>query len=433
MARLSSRSLSRIIAANWAYGAALMVRGAELIGKFGLYLLVARVLGMHEAGMFFLAITWIGLAATIGRAGFERAVLRHLAAELAVGNQREARSALAIASFWVLVGAFAVSIGTAAVAYPVSAHLFHDPDFAHVLLLATATILPQTLGIFLGQALTGYGRGVAGQMVANGLWPVLTFLAVLAGVRGLDNILWAMALANIVGAAVGVALVVVEWRRPRPAPASPPSYALEKLPALWRTALPLGVVEVLQVSLNSVPVLVLASFASASDVGAFSVANRISMLVWVVIVALGTISAPTFAACHRQGQWDELRRQNRRTRLLVAASSVPVVGLMLLFPGPLLHLIGPGFEIGATALVILGIGQLVNCLLPCQDVMLAMTGHGSTLRWLNVAQLISCVVLCAVLIPAYGMIGAAVAAAVVIAQGGIGTAWAVRRLMPLAF
>ena len=98
-----------------------------------------------------------------------------------------------------------------------------------------------------------------------------------------------------------------------------------------------------------------------------------------------------------------------------------------------LHLVGPGFEIAATALVILGVGQLVYCLLPCQEIVLAMAGHGSVLRWLTLAQTVVCGALCVLLIPPFGMIGAAIATAVFAAQLAIGASLMVRRLMPQAF
>ena len=82
----------------------------------------------------------------------------------------------------------------------------------------------------------------------------------------------------------------------------------------------------------------------------------------------------------------------------VSASGVPLIAAMMLFPGPILHLIGPGFEIAATALVIMAVGQLVNCLLPCQDIVLAMTGHGYWLQRLNLLQFATCLVLASVLI-----------------------------------
>jgi O-antigen/teichoic acid export membrane protein len=205
------------------------------------------------------------------------------------------------------------------------------------------------------------------------------------------------------------------------------------LPALWRTALPLGVVELIQISLAAVPVLVLGVFADPASVGAFSVANRISMMIWVVIISIGTVAAARFAEHHRRGELAELKRVNRAVRLAVSVSGVPLIVAMMLFPGPLLHLIGPGFEIAATALVIMAAGQLVNCLLPCQDIVLAMTGHGYWLQRLNLLQFATCLVLASVLIPAYGMLGAALVAAATIIQGAVGTTLVVRRVLPGAF
>ena len=95
------------------------------------------------------------------------------------------------------------------------------------------------------------------------------------------------------------------------------------------------------------------------------------------------MAAARFAEHHRRGELPELQRVNRAVRLAVSASGVPLIAAMMLFPGSILHLIGPGFEIAATALVIMAVGQLVNCLLPCQDIVLAMTGHGHWLQRLR--------------------------------------------------
>lgn len=428
----AAKSLSTLVLAYGAYVAALFVRGLELVGKLGLYMLAARVLGVHEAGLFFLCITWVLLVSTLTRAGFEKAVMRHVAAELAVGKGREARLALLEGTGWVTLGGILGTLATIALATPASLHIFGEPDLAAPLAVSAAAILPQTLCIFAGHALTGFNRGVMGQFVQNGLWPVLTLGALAVGVHSLSGILYALAAANLLSALIGLAFILVGDVRKLKAVPQPTDDggSIENLPQLWRTALPLGIVEVVQISLNSLPVLLLAAFGEPSQVGAFSVANRISMLIWVVIISIGTIAAPRFAAHHRQEEWDELRTLNRKVRLAVATFGVPVVLVMMLFPSFLLHLIGPGFEIAATALIIMSVGQLVNALLPCQDIMLAMTGHGGVLRWLNAAQLTTCVLLCAVLIPLFGMTGAAIATAIFIAQGGIGTTLMVRRLMP---
>lgn len=428
MPPLPSR-LSRLALAYAPYAGALAVRGLEVVGKLGLFMLAARLLGTHEAGLYFICLTWVGLAATIARAGFEKAVVRHMAAEIAIGDGAAAQRAMLTGLGWTVIGSVIATLATLAAATPAAAYLFHDPDLAAPLRIAALAILPQALCFYAGHVLLGLGRGVAGQFVQNASWPVFTLLAMLAGAQSLSAMLYALALSNLAAATIGAGLIL-RAERDGAASIEPPAGAL---PALWRTAVPLGLVEVVQVSLNSIPMLMLAVFASPAEVGAFSIANRLSILIWVVIIAIGSIAAPRFSALHRLGDWVGLRAQNRRARRLVALCSVPPVALMMLVPGPLLALIGPGFEIAATALVIMAAGQLVNGLLSCQDIVLAMTGHGGLLRWLNVAQFLVCCAAGAVLVPLYGMNGAAILTALVIVQGALGTAIAVRRLMPQAF
>lgn len=422
--------LHRYIATYGVYAGALMVRGTELVGKLGLYMLAARFLGAHEAGLFFLCITWVGLAATAARAGFEKATVRHIAGELALGRHLAARAAMRTGALWVCLGGLLATLVTLGVATPAATYIFSDPSLARPLVIAAMAILPQALCFFVAHALFGFDRGVAGQFVQNASWPIFILGAMLAGVRSLDGILYALAAANLASLLIGVGLLARS--RPTATIVGEAAAGASPLPRLWHTALPLGVVEIVQVSLTAIPVMLLAVFATPSVVGAFSVANRLSQLIWVVIIAIGSIAAPRFAALHRKQDWAGLRAQNRRARRLVALTGLPPIALMMLFAGPLLGLIGPGYEIAAAALAIMCVGQLVNCLLPCQDIMLAMTGQGDVLRWLNFGQLATCAVAGALLVPAFGMNGAAVLSALVIAQGAIGTTLMVRRRVPQA-
>ena len=414
------------------YAAGLGVRGFEVLGKLGLYILAAAALGAHDAGLFFLCITWVGLLSTIARAGFERAMTRHIAAEIAVGRGRAAGRAMRTGMSVHVATGVAAALFTWATADFVAGSVFSQPDLARPLALSALLLLPQTMVISVGYVLTGLKRGVAAQLVQNALWPVLTLLALVAGARQLDALILALAAALTLSTLVGA--VLIAQRRPalqdRPGAAEP---AGDALPPLWRAALPLGLVEVVQIGLSALPVLALGIFVDATEVGAFSVAHRISLMIWVVIVSIGTVAAPHFAELHRRGEIDQLRTLNRRVRLVTALAGLPVILAMMVIPGLLLRLIGPGFEIAAPALAVLAVGQLVNCLLPSQDLVLAMAGHGRRLQQLSIAQFLTGCVLAAILVPQFGMIGAAAVGAWTLAQGAIGTTLMVRRLMPAAF
>jgi O-antigen/teichoic acid export membrane protein len=109
---------------------------------------------------------------------------------------------------------------------------------------------------------------------------------------------------------------------------------------------------------------------------------------------------------------------------------LPVIGGLMVFVHPLLSLMGSNVPGADSALFVLMVGQVVNTLLPTQDMMLSMTGHGGILRRLNLQQLLACCLLCAALIPPFGMMGAAVCSSICMIQGRISFALAVRRVLP---
>ena len=124
------------------YLAGLGVRALEVVGKLALYMLAARALGAAEAGLFFICITWSGLASAAARMGFERAMTRHIAAELAIGAPALARAALLLGIFATLLGGAVAAIATFALASPAALYVFRQPELAAPLALSAAAVLP---------------------------------------------------------------------------------------------------------------------------------------------------------------------------------------------------------------------------------------------------------------------------------------------------
>ncbi len=423
LARLHGRDLGH-------YAAALGVRGLEVLGKFGLYFIAARTLGAAEAGLMFFCLTWVNLASAVARLGLERAMTRHIAAELAVGQACAARRTLRRGLGITLASALGWAALTAVAAGPASRHVFGQPDLAAPLLVSSLLLVSQTLVIALGAALTGLKRGALGQLISTALPPGLVLLAMLAGLRGLNDVLLAYAASC---GATGLYAAVVLLRLARAMIAFPAPAGTKPLPSLLRTAAPFLAVEIAGSALVTFPLLLLAAFASPTEVGAFSMASRISSLVGTLLVSIGSIAAPRFAELHRSGAFARLAAVNRTSRLVTFACTLPAVAAMLLLPATLLALIGPRFDAASTALVVLALGQLVNCLLPLQDVALGMTGHGRVLRRLSLLQLGAGFVIGVVLIPTLGSLGAAITTAISLAIGAVGTTICSWRMVPEAW
>ena len=89
--------------------------------------------------------------------------------------------------------------------------------------------------------------------------------------------------------------------------------------------------------------------------------------------------------------------------------TIPILILILFFSEFILRLFGEQFILGSLCLNILIAGQLINVLCGSVGYILNMTEYQNIFKWIIVFTVIMNVVLNIVLIPLYGIFGAAVA------------------------
>jgi O-antigen/teichoic acid export membrane protein len=431
MPRLAHDLISRVRDGRlFHFAGALAARGMEAVGKFGLYTLAARIMGGTESGLFFLCLTWVNLCTTLARMGLERAMSRHIAAELAIGKGTAARRVVLVGLGWTFLASSAAGLATFVLSTPVAVLIFRQPELAHSLAIAGLILPSQTMAFAIGFALIGLNRGVVGQLVQSALPPVLSLAALVAGLNHINLLLSAYAGSYAICCILGLGYIAWDWRHVMVDRFVAAAATAEALPSLWVTARPFLVIEMVQVSLLSAPVLTLGAFGDPAAVSAFSIVSRLTMLINTILVSIAMIAAPAFASHHRRHEFAALRTVDRNTRLLAMAICLPVIGGLVVFVHPLLSLMGSNVRGADSALFVLMIGQVVNTLLPTQDMMLSMTGHGDVLQRLNLQQFLACCLLCAAVIPSFGMMGAAIVSTICMIQGRVSFALAVRRVLP---
>lgn len=178
-----------------------------------------------------------------------------------------------------------------------------------------------------------------------------------------------------------------------------------------KAAMPMLLIGSMYVINGQTDAIMLGSLKDAETVGVYAVANRGAGLISFVQIAFATSLAPVFATLFAQNQLDKLRQTIKHSaRATFLLSLAVAVGLALLSRWFLL-LFGAEFLVGQTALFVLMGGQLVNAFTGATAQLLIMTGYD---RDTAVGVSISAganVVLNAVLIPLYGLNGAAIATA----------------------
>ena len=164
--------------------------------------------------------------------------------------------------------------------------------------------------------------------------------------------------------------------------------------------------------LSHIDTIMLGRFSDTQQVGIYNVALKIALISNFIYGSVNTIIAPKFAELYWGRNIPEFKKVVGYASKMIFLVSFPFLLIIFLFPGFLMGLFGEEFEQGKNALLILGVGQLVNVLAGAVQNVLKMTGHEHIFRNVMVSGAILNIVLNYILIPIYGIEGAAMASLV---------------------
>ncbi len=162
---------------------------------------------------------------------------------------------------------------------------------------------------------------------------------------------------------------------------------------------------------NYVDILLLgALLASSADVGIYRVAAQVAVVGGIVYVSINALVTQTFAVNLAKGDMNAVSHAARHSARLAFLASLPLPIIMLLFGDPLISLVfGVEFAAAAPIAVILLVGQMINSGFGTAASLLTVSDRGWTVtRWFAYGTLVN-IAACCVLIPAWGMMGAAAA------------------------
>jgi O-antigen/teichoic acid export membrane protein len=145
----------------------------------------------------------------------------------------------------------------------------------------------------------------------------------------------------------------------------------------------------------------------SADVGIYNVAMRIATILTLALAATNNIAAPKFAELYATGNLQTLSQLTRKTIIASTFIATVLVLPLIIFPGFVLGLFGADYAAGSTALVILAAAQWVNVASGPVGALFSMSGHEKILRNDIFVATILGIGLGLVLVPLYGINGAA--------------------------
>jgi len=387
-------------------GAAHNVGGALLttVFSFALSLLITHVVNVGRFGLFSIAWTVILLAQAPAVLGLDTGAVRFVALGASKGDERAARGSLQAAL--LLSTAASVLLGAALLwqAPWLTEHFFHKPDAVHLVRIVSLALPALALARVLVGGLQGLGiMGYSAQInPVRGLVNILTAAPLLAVGLGVEGLAWATVATSWITLAVGIVFVL----RVHPS-AFVPAPSAWQFGRILRFSLPQTLTTMLLYTILWTDTLLLGRLRTAAEVGVYTIAQRLLSPAQTISTATGQMFAPRIVVEDARGDRRALGRMLKQVTYWNVALSLPVFAGLLLFAHPLLSLFGATYAKGAAALAILAAGQLFNAATGPLGQMINMSGRPYITLLNNAAVGVLNIGGCLVLIPRYGVTGAA--------------------------
>ena len=359
--------------------------------------LISRWLGVAEAGLYFLAVSFALIFTRVALLGLDQLLVRDVA-------QSPARARVYFGNFLAMRVALAL-VALAGLALVVTRFLDYAPQTQRVVLLYGLTILPTAIinicqALFIARERMGYLAGVA--LFAGGVRVVAGLLALWLGLQ-LVGIVAALLLASVVE--VGVHLAIV-WRR-----FLRPSWRLDW--AFCRrqlgVAFPFVFVGITYVLENQLDGVLLSVLKDERAVGVYGAAATVLAALLLMAYAFQKAIYPTMSRLYATSQRGLERLYAEAMRYLFLGALPIAVGGTLVAEPLIIALYGNEFREAAPVLqVLLWVAFLLFLHVPNARLMVIRNDQAWIARFLMAVLGIN-VALNLALIPRWGAWGAAVA------------------------
>lgn len=381
--------------------------------SFVVVTILARLLSPEAYGLYSVALATLVILAIPTALGLPNYVVRETAKSLSDGNAYLLRRIVSSAIKLLLL--ISIGVVSATLIWSYYATDAGEGSYRQVLWFGLGLIPLMALTQVLGAALRGIGQSSSGLFLGlvlrQALFLVLLAIWVLA--VGTLTAVSAMAL-HLMAACLALVFGSVVWAMTRPKHGSSTSNHEAKFryfSMLTSTGV-MGVIAGAQTLNKNLDVIMVGALANLEAAGMYKLASTGALLAVAGLQAINLVMMPHFARLHLEGNTEKLQEIATKAVRLILITAVPVAMILIALGKPLISIVfGAEYLPSYTPMIILVTGQVVSALFGSVITILNMTGYEiKTMQGILCGSAIN-IALNAILIPPFGMIGAAIATA----------------------
>jgi O-antigen/teichoic acid export membrane protein len=379
---------------------------AKVVG-FATALLIARVIGATQYGIFNLARNILDCCIIVTPLGLDYALQRHL------GSAPEQLSTrLRQLTFFRIVTLGIAIVPPALVVTGLGGYveqsIYRYPDFAEILLV-TLIALPFATDIaVLGGAYRGILNPAPSILAIYVVQPTVR-LTIMGLLFVLGFRLWAVVVATSASYVISWLMLALLARKDMPGSSPPDLQDWADIRSVFAYSASLAATAVFATWIRNADSLFLGYFGTSKDVGQYAAILMVAQLIGLVAEALGQTLGTQIAFYYRNNDLvaieNLLAEYARRTAIL----SAPVFAVVLFWGNRIDLVLGPSFVVDFLVVALVAARMFLQIIFGASGFALSMTGwHFRETVLLGCGFLFS-LLICSILVPRYGQTGAALA------------------------
>lgn len=381
---------------------------------------ISRELGANEAGLYFLAYSIVFFLASLFRIGLDDTIVKFTGKVYGSAEEGSLKSVLYKAISISIAPTILITLLLFLFSNEISKYIFEKPNFSPVLRNIAFACIFLSLSVFISKSLQGCKKIISSIYILNVSNSILLILMItMLGKLNAAELSFYFLICTIITFTTSVILWLFYNRKI--------SYIDLPIEEIYKSCLPLWIVVIMGQFVQWSSQIISGFYLQPDDISLLATAQRMATSTSFVLLAVNMVVAPRFAKLYAGNNINKLEKLAKNSIRIMLLISIPITTFILLVPELIMSIFGPEFTRGATVLQIICLGQVINVLAGSVGLLLSMSGHERDLRTVTLISGPIALVLPFILIPTYGINGAAYSTAISMITQNLIAAFLVKR------
>lgn len=377
------------------------------------FYVIAKKFGAVGLGVFNTCFTILILTSVIAKLGLDTAIVKYIAQYVIKDNWRKISKLYYVSLFLIFIVGAIVGFLVFLFSEKLSLLFFENNNQRHLFQIISFTIIPFSITQLNSEYYRGLKKITAYSVLQNGTLYFIILMFVFFASNYYNNeefLIYSLFITSVFLMLIST-LFVLKGNylfQSKEEYDSNIQGGINKR-KLLSVSLPMLFSNSLFIVMTWTDTLMLSAFHSEDIVGVYNIALKIASLNTIALIAINSIASPKFSEIYSSEGKRRFKRIVQQTTILSWLVSFPVFVFILMFPESVLQIFGQEFLVGKNALIILSLGQIISALCGSTMIVLNMTGREKVGRNILIITVILNIIINYILIPRYGIIGAAIA------------------------